>query len=131
MSGGVIRRGGDLKVVQKDWGWETWIVNNDLYCGKLLTIMPGFQCSLHFHPVKHETFHVLEGRIELDLENKMKDVRRGHRMVVMHKGDSITLPPWTPHRFRVPKGHPQATLVEFSTRHDDEDVIRLEPSREL
>jgi hypothetical protein len=57
----------DLQVVPKVWGSEQWIVNGDRYCGKLLLLMRGWQCSLHRHVVKDETFFVLSGRVRMEL----------------------------------------------------------------
>ena len=31
----------EIKHVPKGWGYEKWIVNTDLYCGKLLYINAG------------------------------------------------------------------------------------------
>ena len=47
------------KVVEKDWGREIWMANNqeEDYCGKILQINQGYNTSLHFHLEKHETFY--------------------------------------------------------------------------
>jgi mannose-6-phosphate isomerase-like protein (cupin superfamily) len=50
-----------LKVVEKLWGREEWIVNNELYCAKRLIVDPGFSCSLHSHNIKDETFVIQDG----------------------------------------------------------------------
>jgi len=52
-----------IKFVQKGWGWESWIANNDQYCGKLLFFKKGKRCSFHYHKKKHETFYVQSGRL--------------------------------------------------------------------
>ena len=54
-------------IVPKEWGSEYWIVNNDLYCGKLLTLEKNKRCSVHYHKNKDETFYILEGKIKLEL----------------------------------------------------------------
>ena len=41
-----------IVVVPKGWGREVWIVNGDLYCGKILEISKAKRCSLHFHKLK-------------------------------------------------------------------------------
>ena len=35
--------------VEKVWGHEEWIANNDKYCGKKLVVKKGFRCSMHHH----------------------------------------------------------------------------------
>ena len=44
-----------VKYVEKVWGKEQIICNNDFYCGKILHLKKGFQCSLHRHVLKDET----------------------------------------------------------------------------
>jgi len=105
------------KVVKKLWGWEYWIVNNDLYCGKLLLLKEGFQSSLHYHKEKDETFHLLSGEILLEVNGEVKALK---------SPSTVRLTPGTRHRFRslVPK----SLIVEVSTKHQDLDVVRLENS---
>src|SRR5262252_2427182 len=47
-----------IRIVPKGWGREVWIVNGDLYCGKILEIRKGKRCSLHFHKIKNESFYL-------------------------------------------------------------------------
>ena len=47
-----------IEIHPKGWGYEKWIVNNDLYCGKVLFFERGKKCSWHYHKVKDETFYV-------------------------------------------------------------------------
>ena len=42
-----------IRIVPKGWGREVWLVNNELYCGKILEIVKGKRCSLHFHKLKN------------------------------------------------------------------------------
>lgn len=49
--------------VSKPWGWENWIVNNADYCGKVLFVKQGKQCSWHYHRQKDETFYVQSGEV--------------------------------------------------------------------
>jgi len=103
------------RVVPKEWGEEHWIVNRG-YCGKKLILRRGFRCSLHLHPVKDETFHVDRGAVFLELAGE------GH---VLRAGDTRHIPTGTPHRFT---GLEESVILEFSTHHDDDDVVRMEPS---
>jgi mannose-6-phosphate isomerase-like protein (cupin superfamily) len=106
-----------IKKVDKVWGSEEWIVNNDLYCGKILNLNKGYQCSMHYHKNKHETFYLLEGRILIELEE-------GNR--VMNPGDVQILPPQTKHRFTPII---DSRIIEFSTHHEDSDTYRDEKSQ--
>ena len=103
----------DIKKVDKSWGNEEWIVNNNLYCGKILNLKPGFQGSIHYHKNKHETFYLLEGQVLLELPpNKTK---------ILNPGDVQILSPLTKHRF-TPLKH--SKIIEFSTHHEDSDTYR-------
>ena len=57
------------KKVDKDWGFEIWLANNEKenYCGKILGIFEDKSTSMHYHVNKHETFYVLEGTLEVDM----------------------------------------------------------------
>ncbi len=115
------------QMVPKLWGYEEWLVNNGLYCGKMLHIRPGFKSSLHYHNVKDETFVALEGFVKLEWKTPKGDLR-----IICLRGEernAVRLPPGTPHRFWAPDE--KSTVLEFSTQHDDSDVVRLEESYEI
>lgn len=101
-----------LKIVKKVWGEERWIVNNESYCGKMLVLRKGFQCSLHRHPVKHETFYLQSGQVRMELNGAIH---------IMQPGDSVDIESGTWHRFA---GLRDSVIFEFSTHHDDADVER-------
>ena len=102
----------NMKTVKKLWGSEEWIVNNSLYCGKILNLKKGFQSSLHFHKNKHETFYLLEGKVLMEVEGNKK---------IMKAGDVQTLEPKTKHRFTPIV---DSKIIEFSTQHKDSDTYR-------
>lgn len=108
--------------VEKLWGQEIWMVNDE-YCGKILRVKPGYMCSLHYHPVKRETFYVQAGSVTLE-----RVTNEGNFIELLFPGDSRTIPAHTPHRFSSYTG---AQIIEVSTHHSDEDVVRLAPSRQL
>jgi len=105
--------------VEKLWGWED-IICNDIYCMKMLHLNPGFQSSLHMHPIKDETFLVVDGCCDLEVDGAIR------RMVPT---SSHHLMPGVPHRFWAVNG--PCTIVEASTPHSDDDVVRLEESKEI
>lgn len=121
-----------IRKVSKLWGRELWHHNSGGYCMKTLELRTGAAGSLHYHKLKRETFLVTAGKVTLeirepDAEGKYGDT--GTRLTLM-PGDSYTLEPCVAHRFSS-YGHAQATVVEASTEHKDEDVYRLEPSKFL
>ena|SRR5665213_240700 len=117
------------KQVPKQWGREVWIVNHPTHCGKLLFIEAGQQCSLHYHPIKAETFMVLDGLINLERTGS-GDPGSPIAVLQLAEGDSHTLEPNTAHRFSSALDTP-AVILEISSQHSDDDVVRLEESRAL
>jgi D-lyxose ketol-isomerase len=115
------------EIVSKAWGIEEVLVNNELYCAKFLYIRQGFQCSLHYHDYKTESFIGFDGLtcVEYYPNNgpKLLTVLSGTRR------DRLDLPPHTPHRFWSLKG--DSVILEISSHHSDEDVTRLELSRQI
>jgi mannose-6-phosphate isomerase len=110
-------------VTEKAWGHEELIVSTPLYTSKYLIVKPGFQSSLHWHPLKDETFVVLEGECII----QTSQVRHPGKPT-LKAGDSIRIIPGLPHRFGSRDG---CVLLEVSTKHDDDDVVRIEPSGPL
>jgi mannose-6-phosphate isomerase-like protein (cupin superfamily) len=108
-----------INEVNKIWGRELWIVNNDYYCAKFLEVLPLHICSDHRHLLKTETFHVLDGIGAITVNKTVQ---------VVHKGDTIHIPVGTYHCFTTEKG---MTLLEVSSRHEDSDVERRGPSHRL
>lgn len=108
---------------KKTWGWEEWIVNNELYCGKRLHFdVEQGSTSLHFHVKKHETMYVESGSFTIQVFDTTDGTQVDHYLA---PGQSIVIPPYTPHKiiaFSVP-----AVLVEFSTHHENDDSYRINP----
>lgn len=125
----VLRTVNTAEIHKKVWGQETWIVNNDEYCGKLLDIDLGAMCSVHYHLAKHETFYCLSGRVLLMLWPGYDPAEGVHLTQYQYQtllaGDSIEIPRGLPHSF---KGMRRSRMIEFSTHHDDNDSIRLTQS---
>lgn len=119
----------DRHCPQKSWGWEEWIVNNDLYCGKRLHFTSAYShTSLHFHIRKHETMYVESGIFEITTVDPTSALRTRH---VLTSGNSIVIEPGMVHRItcmQLESANPgsEAVLVEFSTHHEDSDSYRVE-----
>jgi mannose-6-phosphate isomerase-like protein (cupin superfamily) len=108
-----------INYVEKIWGSEEWLVNNDKYCAKYLNLKENTQCSLHYHIKKDETFYILEGTILLELG---KDGE-----VTLEKDSQWRILPNQVHRFRALTK--TAKILEVSTTHADTDTVRIEDSR--
>lgn len=52
------------KIVNKGWGHELHIENNEDYCGKLLVFNKGKKFSMHYHIEKYETWFVSKGKLK-------------------------------------------------------------------
>lgn len=112
-------------ITEKLWGTETLMTNEDLYCSKFLKINPGFQCSLHKHFKKKESFSVLEGEVLLEIKlNEHDSIKKE----ILKPGDTKLILPGTFHRFSSVHG---AIMLETSTNHSDDDVYRLEDSKRV
>ena len=111
-----------IKIVPKGWGYEKWICNTEEYCGKLLHIIKGKQCSWHYHKLKDETFYLQEGRLRVKYSDD--DDRDNAKEMIMERGDKF-------HVYRVLRHQmfalEDSDLFEFSTQHFDSDSNRVIP----
>ncbi len=89
-------------------------VNNNIeegYCGKFIFVLKGQTCPMHYHRVKHETFYLVKGRVEMESSNET---------VVMRQGDIKIMPQNTKHRFT---GLVDSLILECSKPDLAEDSI--------
>jgi mannose-6-phosphate isomerase-like protein (cupin superfamily) len=107
-------------IVPKGWGFEKWITNGDSYCGKLLYIIKGKECSWHYHNVKDETFFIQSGRLRVTYGTH--DDRTLAETIVLERGDSFHVPAGLRHQMHALE---ETELFEFSTHHAEIDSIRL------
>lgn len=114
---------GKAKFVEKDWGSETWMANNELedYCGKILHIKEGQSSSMHYHLDKHETFYILDGQLMVDLINTSDGTQ--YDPIIMSKGETLEIKRGQPHQLIAHEG--DVTFFEVSTFHKDEDSYRI------
>jgi len=119
-----IKKRGVIKEVEKVWGKEYWIVNNDRYCGKELHLKEGYQSSLHYHKDKDETFYIIKGSMFLEVEDDNVWL-----IIPLKVGDIIDVPKGVKHRFSAYEG--DCIFIEFSSHHDDNDTYREELSGKI
>ncbi|MFQ5872258.1 MAG: cupin [Dehalococcoidia bacterium] len=107
-----------MKRVPKPWGEELWVVHNEHYALKIITIRAGCRTSLQFHNQKHEANYVDFGKVKTTLqdENGKSDVQ------IMGPGAVVEIAPGRQHRIEALK---DTRLIEVSTSHLD-DVVRVE-----
>lgn len=120
------------KTVLKRWGYEIWIENNQLYCGKHLHVLPEKWCSAHFHKNKKETFYIINGELVLQYSNQIDKNTWELDLIdsiVLKKGQSFTIEPYIVHRFSSNTDAP-CDFIEISTHHEDNDSYRIIESSE-
>lgn len=109
-----------IEIHQKGWGYEKWIVNNGMYCGKVLVFDKGKKCSFHYHKIKHETFYLNKGLLELWYCNS--DETLLSTKTLLFPGDKFEIPPLLRHQMIAIE---DSELIEFSTQHFEEDSYRV------
>lgn len=82
---------------------------NREYCKKLIVQIPGQTHPSHFHKRKEETFQVLYGVLQIEVD--------GHRRE-LHPGQTVLIQPGVWHSFRTETG---AIFEEISTTHYQND----------
>ena len=110
------------EIHKKAWGHELWIINNELYCGKLLVFKKNKSFSMHYHLLKDEAWYISKGKFlykYIDTETaKLHEIE-------VTEGDCIHLMPGQPHQMlALEEG---SCIFEISTQHFDSDSYRVKP----
>jgi len=110
----------EINFIPKGWGFEKWIHNSDLYCGKLLYFVKGRKCSWHYHKLKDEVFYVQSGKIlvRYSEEDSLEEATE----VVLNVGDNFHVDVGLRHQMEAVE---DTELFEFSTQHFESDSYRL------
>ena len=109
-----------IKFVKKGWGYEKWIVNKSLYCGKLLFFKKGKKCSWHYHKEKDEVFFLQSGRMIVRYSEE--DTLDYADEIMLEPGMNFYIYPGLRHQMEAIE---DSELYEFSTEHFDEDSYRV------
>ncbi len=96
---------------------EFWIANEEEsgYCGKFLFVDDGQTCPYHRHNLKHETFFVLRGAVNMIIDGEDK---------VLSQGDTLVTPPGQLHSFT---GMGPALVLEVSMPSRRNDSFFADP----
>jgi mannose-6-phosphate isomerase-like protein (cupin superfamily) len=111
--------GQDLQVIEKPWGRERILEQNDRYVVKILEVDAGQTLSLQYHVVKTETMYCLYGDGTLVLTDETNNTFERHMM----PGRYQTITPGVVHRLSA-SPHSVLAILETSTPELD-DVVRL------
>lgn len=107
-----------IRKVEKPWGYELIFAHTERYVGKVLHVDAGHALSLQYHELKDETLYLMDGEVELQVEED------GHLVsTILRGGDSYRIIPFTRHRMVA--GTNGCDIIEVSTPELD-DVVRLE-----
>lgn len=124
----------EMNFVPKNWGYEKWICNTELYCGKLLHFVKGKSCSFHMHKTKDETFYVQSGSVLVRWTDDWEKIQEVIKKVdgrswkdivdktILKTGDNFYIPPRRVHQIIALE---TTELFEFSTQHQDSDSYRI------
>ena len=104
-----------MEKIDKPWGHEEIIIQNDKYVVKKLFIKAKHRLSLQMHERKHETLFALEGNPSITLKEQF---------ISLTIGGYVDIPNLTIHRIAA-SGNMDALLLEVSTPELN-DVIRYE-----
>jgi mannose-6-phosphate isomerase len=107
------------EVHAKGWGAEYWLFHCPDYTLKFLDFRAGAQGSTHFHVAKHESWHVLSGRIQLTY---IDTTNAAHHIAILGPGDQVDIPRLCPHRVRAIE---DTRILEVSTQHVESDSYRV------
>ena len=124
-----------LKTVDKVWGWESHLKNDEDFCVKILGVELGCCCSVHWHKSKSEMFVMQQGRMLVEVWDKLLSsyshydesllllVKPKRFVLDAETTDHIMINPFTPHRFTGLTKYP-ALFIECSTKDHPDDSYR-------
>lgn len=105
----------------REWGATLINVINRNYAKKVLVMLPGQRHPNHFHKLKEETFLVVDGFLDVDLQGNIRRIG---------PGETLLVPPGVFHSFSSESG---CVFEEISTTafrgdsvYQDESINRLE-----
>ena len=121
---GVVIPEGSVLEVSHHYGIENFrktglamaTIINEEYCKKVLVMLPGQSHPEQFHKKKKETFHVVFGTVDIELDGVSSFVK---------KGEVVTITPEVRHAFSTRDG---CVIEEISSTHYVDDSYYTDPS---
>jgi sialic acid synthase SpsE/mannose-6-phosphate isomerase-like protein (cupin superfamily) len=98
-----------------EFGLTMMTVVNRMYCKKLIVLLPGQKHPTQYHEQKEETFHILFGEADIELDGVCR---------TFGAGETITVERGVRHYFGSPNG---AIIEEISSTHFANDSFYLDP----
>jgi mannose-6-phosphate isomerase-like protein (cupin superfamily) len=100
----------------RPWGEELWLTKTSPSMVKILTVNPGESCSLQYHHLRDEFWHVLSGNGTIEIGDKHIETKVGEEHFVPRESN---------HRFT--GGTAPLVLLELTYgQFDEKDIVRLE-----
>jgi sialic acid synthase SpsE/mannose-6-phosphate isomerase-like protein (cupin superfamily) len=99
-----------------EFGLTMMTIVNRMYCKKLIVLLPGQKHPTQYHKQKEETFHVLYGDADIELDGSLKRLK---------SGETITVERGVHHYFGSESG---AIIEEISSTHYADDSFYLDPA---
>lgn len=106
--------------IPKGWGEEVIIINDELYCGKILRFLEGAKFSMHYHLIKDETWYVNSGEFIYRWIDTLTAEVNEQKLTF---GDVVRQRPGQPHQLECLES---GEIFEVSTQHFDDDSYQLE-----
>lgn len=99
------------KYIEKEWGYEIWFADNNLYSGKELYCVNTWSSKgrFHYHKMKDETFYIIDGELNLEF----KDNRDKIQSIILFRGETFRINPLVKHRFKAVKN--ECYFIEVAT----------------
>lgn len=102
-----------MNYTQQPWGFELIWANESAYSGRVLIIKQGEATPFVYHKSRNKSIFVLQGIVNLELENRTK---------LLNEGEQYNIPAKIMHKIIAVKG--DATILEAGTQLVD-DVVEV------
>lgn len=113
----------ESRIVEKVWGYEEHLINNDYFCGKYLVFKKNAVLSSHLHHVKREVFKLEYGKVIFSYYDYANGIRLEKELNV---GDMVYIPNGNLHSILALE---DSKILEISTTDDSKDSYRISPSQ--
>ena len=107
------------KRIDKGWGYEIWMANNNKYCGKILHFNNAAKFSMHYHLIKDETWYINKGTF---IFRWINTTNADMIEEILLPGEAIHIPIGLPHQLETKDG---GEIIEISTEHFEDDSYRI------